>query len=133
MSRSGYSDGLDQWALIKWRGQVASAMRGKRGQAFLRDLAAALDAMPAKRLVAYDLIDATGAVCALGAVGLRRGLAVKQFDPEDHEQLAGAFDIASQLVQEIEFENDLDFHYLRETPEERWIRMRQWVAAGIRP
>jgi len=31
MSRHGYSDDIDEWALIKWRGQVASAMRGKTG------------------------------------------------------------------------------------------------------
>lgn len=42
MSRSGYSEELDQWDLIRWRGQVASAIRGKRGQAFLRAMLAAL-------------------------------------------------------------------------------------------
>lgn len=46
MSRSGYSDDIDNWDLIKWRGQVASAIRGKRGQLFLRELLAALDALP---------------------------------------------------------------------------------------
>ena len=39
MSRSGYSDDLDNWDLIRWRGQVSSAIRGKRGQGFLRELA----------------------------------------------------------------------------------------------
>lgn len=32
MSRCGYSDDYDQWALIRWRGAVESAIRGKRGQ-----------------------------------------------------------------------------------------------------
>ena len=31
MSRSGYEDGLEMWDLIRWRGAVASAIRGKRG------------------------------------------------------------------------------------------------------
>jgi hypothetical protein len=37
MSRSGYSDdyGDDEpWQLIMWRGAVASAFRGRRGQPF---------------------------------------------------------------------------------------------------
>jgi hypothetical protein len=37
MSRSGYSDDLENWSLIRWRGAVASAIRGRRGQAFLRE------------------------------------------------------------------------------------------------
>jgi hypothetical protein len=49
MSRSGYSDDLDPLALGRWRGRVASAMRGKRGQAFLREMLAAMDAMLAAR------------------------------------------------------------------------------------
>jgi hypothetical protein len=51
MSRSGYSDEGDHWDMIRWRGAVKSAMRGKRGQAFLRELRDTLDAMPEKRLV----------------------------------------------------------------------------------
>ena len=38
MSRSGYCDELEQSELAMWRGQVASAIRGKRGQAFLVEL-----------------------------------------------------------------------------------------------
>jgi hypothetical protein len=52
MSRSGYCDDLDDpLALGRWRAQVRSATRGKRGQKLLRDMLAALDAMPEKRLV----------------------------------------------------------------------------------
>ena len=46
MSRSGYSDDYEPSNIAMWRGQVASAMRGKRGQAFLRELIEALDAFP---------------------------------------------------------------------------------------
>ncbi len=46
MSRSGYVDDIDNLALINWRGAVKSAIQGKRGQAFLRALVDALDAMP---------------------------------------------------------------------------------------
>lgn len=47
MSRSGYSDDIDQWDLICWRGAVASAIRGKRGQAFLLEMWKAMTALPA--------------------------------------------------------------------------------------
>lgn len=69
MSRSGYSvDGdYSEWQQIMHRGRVASATRGKRGQAMLRDLLGALDAMPHKRLIAHDLI-AAGKVCAISSL-----------------------------------------------------------------
>lgn len=52
MSRAGYCDDLDDpLEHGRWRAQVRSATRGKRGQKLLRDLLDALDAMPEKRLV----------------------------------------------------------------------------------
>lgn len=134
MSRSGYSDDGDiyMWDLIRYRGQVASAIKGKRGQAFLRDLLAALDAMPEKRLIADDLQDERGDVCTIGALGARRGHDLTQLDPHDHIDLGNRFDIARQLVAEIEYENDDggDVGW-SETPEQRWARMRAWVAGQI--
>lgn len=57
MSRSGYVDDMcDQWAMICYRGAVSSAIRGRRGQAFLREMLAALDAMPEKRLISGALV-----------------------------------------------------------------------------
>lgn len=35
MSRSGYTDDCDGWQLIMYRGAVASAIRGARGQRLL--------------------------------------------------------------------------------------------------
>jgi hypothetical protein len=57
MSRSGFNlDGeYDQWACIRWQGAVKSAIRGKKGQAFLKELLSALDAMPEKKLIAEEL------------------------------------------------------------------------------
>lgn len=128
MSRSGYSTDLDDWDLIRWRGQVASAIRGKRGQKFLVDLLAALDALPQKSLIADELQE-EGQVCAIGALGLSRGLDMSKIDPEDADQVAAAFNISPCLAQEIEFEND---EYSRnESQEERWQRMRNWIASKI--
>ncbi len=129
MSRSGYSEDLEQWDLIKWRGQVASAIRGKRGQKFLTDLLQALDSLPEKRLIADDLEDEDGEVCAIGALGKARGLDMSQIDPEEPEDVASAFGIAHQLAQEVAWMNDENYN--RETPEERFIGMRKWIASLI--
>ena len=138
MSRAGYSEDLDQWDLIKWRGQVASATRGKRGQKLLADLLAALDAMPEKALVIGELQTQEGDVCALGALGRVRGINLSAIDPEEPEQVAAVFDIAEPLAREIVYVNDeyFDFKYIGDqrvdiTPEERWEGMRAWVAARI--
>lgn len=130
MSRSGYSDDLDEWDLIRWRGQVASAIRGRRGQAMLRDLLVALDAMPEKTLVAHELETPQGEVCALGALGKARGLDMKEVDPEEPEAVAALFDIAPQLAKEIVYMNDE--YWWNITPAERWRRMRAWVAGQIK-
>lgn len=147
MSRSGYVDDMDdQWAHIRWRGAVASAFRGKRGQAFLREMLAALDAMPKKRLVASAL-EADGQVCAIGSVGRARGIDMKNIDPEDYSTVAGVFGIAEPMAQEIVYMNDECFSgpahtYNRETnkydrientPERRFEQMRAWVASKIKP
>lgn len=142
MSRSGYSDSCDGWDLIRWRGQVKSAIRGKRGQAFLRELIAALDAMPEKRLVKQEF-EADGEVCTLGCIARVRGLDMSKFDPEDGSvgyDIGAALGIAQQLAREIMYEND-DFVVwdpikgrLRDDAleaERRWKYMRDWVAKQI--
>lgn len=131
MSRSGYSDDydLENWDLIRWRGQVASAIRGKRGQAFLRELVAALDAMPEKRLIANEL-ESFGNVCAIGSVGMQRGVDMTKLDPDDYDRIAATFGIAPQLVQEIEWMNDEA--YFGETPEGRWKFMRDWAVRKLK-
>ena len=131
MSRSGYSDDIDNWDMIRWRGMVASALRGKRGQQFLRDLLEALDALPNKRLIAHDL-ESNGEVCAIGSLGKKRGMDMSKLDPSEHEAIGNAFDIAPCLAAEVEFENDQDFAYTEETPEQRWVRMRSWVENQIK-
>lgn len=109
MSRSGYSDDIDNWDLIKWRGQVASAIRGRRGQKLLHELAQAMDAMPVRELYPNELKTADGQFCALGVVGNARGIELEKLDAEDHCAIADAFDIAHQLAQEIAFINDEAF------------------------
>lgn len=132
MSRSRYIEDcdLEPWELIRWRGQVASAIRGKRGQKLLRELLAALEAMPDKRLISRELVDEDGEHCALGVVGAARGIDLETIDPEDSDQVAAAFDIAPCLAQEIVFENDEQ--WMGATPEERYAGMKTWVESMIK-
>lgn len=141
MSRSGYIDDYD-WdnRIHLYRGRVASAVRGKRGQAFLKDLLAQLDAMPVKRLATSQL-EKDGEVCTLGVMTRSRGIDTSklQFDDEDYDEnewvidnLASELDIAEPMVREIMFEND-EGTYHSETPEQRYERMRKWVERHIKP
>lgn len=136
MSRSGYSHDMDDlWAHIRWRGAVNAATNGKRGQAFFRELLAALDAMPEKRLVPRHL-EADGEVCAIGCALRQRGTAMPDiheddWDDEARNDVAKIAGIAPALAAEIMYWNDEGGSY-RETPELRWQRMRDWVASQIK-
>lgn len=130
MSRSGYSDDLDQRDLAMWRGQVTNSIRGKRGQAFLRELALAMDAMPEKKLIAGELINAEGECCAVGVVCKSRGLDVSEVDYDDTYQVGDLVNITHQMAAEIEYENDEGGW--KETPAERWDRIRKWVDRYIK-
>lgn len=131
MSRSGYSDDCENVQL--WRTAVSNAIHGKRGQTFLREMLEALDAMPVKQLTHGQLRDAEGGVCAMGAVGAKRGMQMDDIDVCDAHRVADAFGIARVLAAEIAFENDEGVGYwvIDEDPEKRWHRMRQWVASQI--
>ncbi len=128
MSRSGYGEEIDNWSLIKWRGQVASAIRGRRGQEFLKDLLLALDAMPQKALIAHELEREDGQVCALGSLGKARRMNMQALDPDEPDDIAAAFGIAPPLAQEIVHINDEAYGVSRE---QRWKIMRDWVASNI--
>ena len=130
MSRSGYIDDWDEVGLMNlYRANVARASMGKRGQKLLREMAAALDAMPVKELVAGEIVRDSSHVCALGSVALARGLDVSQLDPTDGETVGRTFGIASCLAREIAYENDENGP---ETRAQRWTRMRAWVDANVR-
>ena len=85
----------------------------------------ALDALPNKALIENDLQAEEGDVCAMGAVGVKRGLDMSKIDVDDRETVAGLFGISPALAAEIAYENDEG--NWRETPEQRWDRMRTWA------
>lgn len=156
MSRSGYTDDSDDnWSLICWRGAVTSAIKGKRGQALLREIIERMDAMPVKKLISSEL-EEEGSFCTLGVVGHARGIDLKKIDPEDPDAVAAAFNIAPAMAREIVYENDeyiTDFEwkwldiigplrpfenrsqYFRVEEdgagERRWQHMRKWAADNL--
>lgn len=114
-----------------------SAIRGKRGQAFLRRLAEAMDAMPEKRLIASALRTGSDR-CALGLLAsepLSASEGVDEFygdwDKNFLAKLSKELDISRSLVREIAFQNDECTVEINETPEARWVRMRTWVRSRI--
>jgi len=129
MSRSGYDDWCSGWELIMWRGAVASALRGARGQAFLKECLLALEAIPTHTLIAHDLENSHG-VCAIGAVGKARGLALSSIDPEDRDMVAKRFGIAPAMAAEIAFMNDEGVGWNCH-PAVRYARMVDWIKAQI--
>jgi hypothetical protein len=158
MSRSGYSYECDCWAMIRWRGAVKQAVNGARGQAMLRELVQALDALPEKRLATGSLVTAEGDYCTLGALGRARGMDMEPIDPEDREAVAKAFGVAEALAAEIMYLNDKEgpheqvyFNFVvcgpmrtwerhtqlrwKQNPQAgaaRWSQMRAWALANLK-
>ena len=130
MSRSGYCDDYEYMGL--YREAVDRALHGKRGQAFLRELAASLDAMPDKVLIEGELINERGEVCALGAVCKARSLDVSHIDYDDPDTVARLIGVARSMAAEIAYMND-EFGEAKETPSERWTRIRKWVSDNLAP
>ncbi len=140
MSRSGYSDDGDDsgYPIALYRQAVHRATTGYYGQHLLKKLRDALDAMPVKQLIAGNIQDESGQVCALGALDPN----APKYDGEDWdghwnghaEKLAKHFKIAPALASEIVYMND-EYDSWRthgETPKQRWTRMRAWVQEQIK-
>lgn len=136
MSRHGLmdEDACDPWGYIRWRGAVKSAIRGKNGQAFLKEMLRAIDALPEPRLSAglFELhgppVQGEGQVCALGAVAISRGLDVSELDPEDPDSIGYFFQISAALAKEIVWEND-EFNG---SDRARYERMRRWIIGNMK-
>ena len=127
MNRSGYTDDCDEDEADEWRRKVADAIASPQGQAFLRELATALDALPDKWLIEEQLVDEEGDYCAIGAVCRARGIDTEGMDGDGMECVAERLGVPWPLAAEIVNEND----GFRETPAARWQRMRKWVERHI--
>ena len=132
MSRSGYGESWDDdnWQYL-YRAIVDRAIAGKRGQAFLKELLIALDAMPVKELIAEELINERGQCCTIGVVCKARAIDTSKIDCYQPEEVGNAVGIARSMAAEIAYMND-DRYSHNETPAQRWTRMRQWVSNHIK-
>lgn len=71
MSRFPEYEGDDEYAHLAWaryENNLRRAIAGKKGQRVLRDLRAALLALPERRLIEGDLATPAGEVCLIGAL-----------------------------------------------------------------
>lgn len=135
----------------RWERNTRATLTSRRGQAVLRELEAALLALPVQRLAA-DTFCAVGEddsqveACVLGALALYRGKAAAVPDvfnaPEDEEEYGDPADeqakwaaehlgIAYTLAWNLIDRNDEI--YARCTPEERYTRMLAFVRSQMKP
>lgn len=137
MSRHGYIEdyGDTSWAQVAWRGAVQRAIDGRRGQAIMREMADAMDALPDddRQLVRESFQNEQRLVCALGVVGRARGIDMSKIDPEDAITTAKVFGIAERLAREITWINDEDGGGDCEEPEDRFDNVRAWLRWNIKP
>ncbi len=132
MSRSGYTDDCENLNL--YRNTVDRAIKGKRGQKFLKELAQAMDDMQEKILISDELINKDGDCCAIGVICKSHNLDISKVDYYEADQVGKLVNISRSMAAEIEYENDegnWDTWSILETPEKRWVRMRKWVDASI--
>lgn len=115
----------DNWAYICYRGAVKSAIKGNRGQAFLKDLITSLESLPEKKLIEGEL-EHDGMYCAIGSVGASRGIDMSNIDAYDSNKIAEIFGIAPSLVREIEWINDQVC-----SDEVRWRMVYNWAKSNL--
>lgn len=119
MSRISYSEEEDyQGQFALWDANCRRSMRGRAGQAALRELEAALTALPVKRLERDVFVVASGGVCALGALAVKRkmdaGLSRDQalhvcadMDPYESQEHGEALGLPSLVAWKVVAENDI--------------------------
>lgn len=154
MSRVDYADEEDfpgQWALQEKN--LERLLAGKRGQAVLRDLEAALVAVSEKRLIADHGVKA-GQVCAVTALAVHRMVtlgqareqALRELETEEREYLGDDYDenggddqwtvdlgesvgVPHMMAWRLVALNDLDLDYC--TPEQRYEKVLAWTRRHI--
>jgi hypothetical protein len=142
-----------------WEANMERSLRGRKGQAALRELEAALIALPDKRLIANDTVSADGAVCSIAALAKHRGYngnlilpqmattdddwfnenSDKFHDEYEYEEavetammkVAGDLGIPRMVAFAIIYEND-DGLGRNPTPEQRYDHMLRWVQRQLR-
>ena len=155
--RINWSDEEDrpgQFAL--WDANLRRSLKGKAGQHALRELEAALLALPEKRLIRDALTDDEGGVCAIACYAKHKGVDLSRFDPEDESDEVGIAAGMPRLVAwKVVALNDIELDTVWEvahgpiqrghgvykggiplvrdmTPEERYDAVLKWCRAQIK-
>lgn len=149
--RINYSEDEDfnNQALL-WEANQERCIRGRKGQAALYELEAALLALPEKRLITDELENAAGDVCAIGALARFKGkdnprvvydsgqptLANGEILPDEVEE--ATLDTARELgvprlvALAVVRENDDDNYYpIATTPEQRYEKVLGWTREAL--
>jgi hypothetical protein len=141
MSRLYYDDDWDYNVEGLQQGWLRSAIQGKRGQSFLRELVAALDALPTPELSCGALEDAqTGCCCAFGAVRRLRGAENVRlgFHAEEEDitptYLAEPFGVSETLAWAVVQANEEMHESNTELARRRrWADVRNWAMRNLLP
>ncbi len=120
MSRSSYSDDYGDdfpGQLELYRANVARSIASKKGQARLRELREALNAMPVKALKAETFLRPSGEACALGAWAAKFAPddvkpKMLEFDGNDDDtfDMLAPFGWPRLVVLDLVYQNDGDFY-----------------------
>lgn len=141
MSRVEWGDGEGSIPWSLWNNALQRHVRGPNGQSWLRQIEAALLALPNQRLI-EGAICLDGEVCAVGAVilhkrmtqdGMERDAALadmeRQYDSDidlcETEQAARAFGMRRTMANALATANDEDCAGL--SSESRYEYILQWV------
>ena len=143
MGRVQISEGESPAAYL-WESVLNRAIAGKRGQAFLRELEAALLHLPRRRVISESLAR-SGDVCTLGALALHRKVRTGVLHEEAIAELerrsddvseemwdyaSGELGIARTLAWEIIYRTDDITEAM--TPEQRYDEMLLWVGSNLK-
>lgn len=138
-----------------YHANCARSLGGRKGQAALRELEAALVALPTKRLIANALVH-EGDVCAIGALALKRGVLSLGEEDEGEEMVdvGESLGMPRLVAWKVVEANDIDNETysvrapgpnqyqwpeytpgyrlsVHTTPEERYVNVLKWVRANL--
>lgn len=109
-----------------WQANCLRSLKGKRGQAELHELRAALLALPDKRLIHGALTHEDGGVCAIAAYGKHKGVDLEKFDEEfDSDEVGIAGGMPRLVAWKVVEMNDVELDHV--TQDQRYSRMLAWV------
>lgn len=156
--RISYSDDEDYPGQFNlWQANCRRSLQGKVGQTELRELEAALLALPEKRLIHGALTNDEGDVCAIGAYARHKGVDLSKFDPEyESDDVGIAAGMPRLVAWSVVALNDLQIDgyyryaegpslepyrsysehrgvwtYFEYTPEERYEKVLAWVRGKL--